>query len=64
MKLLRATDTTSLYYFYQPQIKLSDGSLSGTDALIRWVHPVCRLLPPSEFLTTLARGPMAVSVES
>ncbi|MCW2485394.1 EAL domain-containing protein [Candidatus Symbiopectobacterium sp. NZEC127] len=64
MELLRATDNSEFVLFYQPQIKLSDGSLSGAEALIRWVHPTRGLLPPSEFLTTLARGPMAVSVGS
>lgn len=64
MELLRATDNSEFVLFYQPQIKLSDGSLSGAEALIRWVHPTRGLLPPSEFLTTLARGPMAVNVGS
>lgn len=64
MELLRATDNGEFVLFYQPQIRLSDGSLSGAEALIRWLHPTRGLLPPSEFLTTLERGPMAASVGS
>lgn len=64
MDLLRATDNGEFVLFYQPQINLKDGSLSGAEALIRWLHPTRGLLPPSEFLTTLERGPMAVNVGS
>ena len=36
--------------FYQPLIQLSDGSLSGFEALIRWRHPERGLVPPGEFI--------------
>jgi diguanylate cyclase (GGDEF)-like protein len=36
--------------FYQPLVRLSDGSLSGFEALIRWRHPERGLVPPGEFI--------------
>ena len=36
--------------FYQPQIRLADGSVAGMEALLRWRHPERGLLPPADFL--------------
>ena len=36
--------------YYQPQFRLSDGRISGLEALLRWVHPVEGILAPSAFL--------------
>ena len=35
---------------YQPKVSLTDGSLWGVEALIRWDHPDHGLLGPAEFL--------------
>ena len=36
--------------WYQPKYVLSNGTLAGLEALIRWNHPTRGLLPPKEFL--------------
>ncbi|MBI5941449.1 MAG: bifunctional diguanylate cyclase/phosphodiesterase [Caulobacterales bacterium] len=36
--------------FYQPVVRLSDGALSGFEALCRWRHPRRGLIPPDDFL--------------
>ena len=36
--------------FYQPIVRLSDGALSGFEALVRWRHPRRGLLTPDQFL--------------
>ncbi len=36
--------------FYQPIVRLSDGKLTGFDALCRWRHPRRGIIPPDEFL--------------
>jgi diguanylate cyclase (GGDEF)-like protein/PAS domain S-box-containing protein len=45
-----AIDQGQLRLYYQPKIRLSDDSVSGVEALVRWQHPRHGLLPPSEFL--------------
>lgn len=64
MELDRAVDKGELVLFYQPQVHLEDGSLSGAEALIRWQHPQRGLLAPAAFLPALEGGPLAASVGS
>jgi diguanylate cyclase (GGDEF)-like protein len=35
---------------YQPVFRLSDGELTGAEALLRWTHPVFGSVPPDEFV--------------
>ena len=48
--LRRALDADELRLFYQPIVDLSDETLLGYEALIRWQHPTRGLLPPGAFL--------------
>ena len=48
--LRRAIDRAELYLVYQPIIDLSDGTLRGTEALLRWQHPTRGLIMPSTFI--------------
>ena len=36
--------------FYQPQVSLKDGRITGVEALVRWRHAIRGLIEPSEFL--------------
>lgn len=36
--------------WFQPQISLADGSLSGTEVLARWQHPDMGVMTPADFL--------------
>jgi len=35
---------------WQPQRRLSDGALTGFEALLRWPHPTRGMIPPGEFI--------------
>ena len=36
--------------FYQPIVRLADGSLAGCEGLARWRHPTRGLVPPCDFI--------------
>jgi len=48
--LRKAIPQGQLRVFYQPQVSLADGRVTGYEALVRWQHPERGMLPPSEFL--------------
>lgn len=62
MELHRAVDEGEFLLFYQPQVRLSDGALTGCEALLRWHHPERGLLSPASFLPSLEGSPLAISV--
>lgn len=62
IELHRAVNAGEFELFYQPQIRLGDGSLAGAEALLRWRHPERGLLSPAAFLPALEGGPLAAVV--
>lgn len=42
--------------WFQPQISTETGEISGFEALARWHHPQHGVMPPGEFLDTLAES--------
>ncbi len=57
-----AIETGQLVVYYQPKVRLSDGAVTGIEALVRWQHPRLGLLPPPDFIelaeTTGLIGPL------
>ncbi len=49
-ELALAIEREEFQLFYQPQVRLVDGSLIGAEALIRWRHPERGLVSPAEFM--------------
>ncbi|MBX3705186.1 MAG: EAL domain-containing protein [Pseudomonadales bacterium] len=49
-ELRNAIAAGQLEVFYQPQVRLASGSISGVEALVRWKHPERGLLAPEAFL--------------
>lgn len=60
--LRQAWEHREFELYYQPQVRLQDGSISGAEALIRWNHPVQGILAPAAFLSALEGGLLAVPV--
>ncbi|MBS0471537.1 MAG: GGDEF and EAL domain-containing protein [Proteobacteria bacterium] len=48
--LRQAIADKQLDIYYQPIIRLTDGSVAGFEALLRWNHPEKGLIPPSDFV--------------
>jgi diguanylate cyclase (GGDEF)-like protein/PAS domain S-box-containing protein len=39
-----------LTLYFQPKFNISTGQVVGAEALVRWIHPLRGLVPPSEFI--------------
>ncbi|MEG3178917.1 EAL domain-containing protein [Sphingomonas sp. RB3P16] len=60
--LREALATNQFELWYQPQIRLHDGSLSGVEALLRWRHREHGLLTPPVFIQVLDDSAIAEDV--
>ncbi|MEO1141333.1 MAG: EAL domain-containing protein, partial [Pseudomonadota bacterium] len=50
LDLWKALENNELFLVYQPQVRLSDGTPYGAEALVRWEHPTRGLVRPDEFI--------------
>ncbi|WP_193224494.1 GGDEF and EAL domain-containing protein [Bacillus sp. B1-b2] len=50
MALRKAIKKKELSLFYQPQIDVKTGKISGVEALLRWKHPKYGYVSPGEFI--------------
>ncbi|MCB1042056.1 MAG: EAL domain-containing protein [Acidobacteria bacterium] len=48
--LFGAAERNELQLFYQPQVSLTTGEISGVEALLRWIHPKRGMVSPSVFI--------------
>ncbi|UWZ59733.1 EAL domain-containing protein [Dactylosporangium aurantiacum] len=58
--LRTALDTGQLHLVYQPIVDITDGSLHGVEALVRWDHPERGPVPPAEFIPAAERTGLIV----
>ena len=49
-ELEKALNTDALFLVYQPQIDIKNNKLIGTEALLRWKHPIHGYISPAEFI--------------
>ncbi len=50
MELTRAVEQQEFEIYYQPQINLSSGYITGIEALLRWRHPQRGMISPDTFI--------------
>ena len=51
-----ALENDELYVHFQPQVSLSDGSITGAEALVRWTHPAYGNISPLEFVPLIVQA--------
>lgn len=61
-ELREAVRQGELELYYQPKMRLADGSVVGAEALLRWHHPQRGLLAPNAFIDVLDRSALAPTV--
>jgi diguanylate cyclase (GGDEF)-like protein len=49
--LSRALERGEFLLHYQPKVEIATGLITGTEALLRWKHPVRGLVPPLDFIS-------------
>ena len=49
-ELRLALERDEITVYYQPEVDLRDGEITGAEALVRWQHPERGLLEPAQFL--------------
>ncbi|MBV8950450.1 MAG: EAL domain-containing protein [Actinobacteria bacterium] len=49
-ELRRSIEAGDLEVFYQPIVRIHDGTVVGVEALARWAHPTRGVVPPEEFV--------------
>jgi diguanylate cyclase (GGDEF)-like protein/PAS domain S-box-containing protein len=49
-RLPTALERGEFFVEYQPLVRLSDGSVRGAEALVRWLHPAHGVLGPDQFI--------------
>ncbi len=48
--LSAAIGTAQIFPFYQPLVRLSDGTIESVEALVRWTHPDFGPIAPNDFI--------------
>ncbi len=61
-ELRQAIQTDQLRAHYQPKVRLSDRTLVGAEALVRWQHPERGLIPPGQFISVAEASDLIVAL--
>ena len=51
-----------LELYYQPKVRLTDGMLIGSEALLRWNHPQRGMVPPGKFIAIAEDSGLIVEI--
>jgi diguanylate cyclase (GGDEF)-like protein/PAS domain S-box-containing protein len=59
-ELRRACANQEFVLHFQPQVRSSDGAITGAEALLRWHHPERGILAPGAFIDALCKSAVAI----
>jgi diguanylate cyclase (GGDEF)-like protein/PAS domain S-box-containing protein len=59
-ELRRACANQEFVLYFQPQVRSSDGTVVGAEALLRWHHPERGILAPGVFIDALCKSAVAI----
>lgn len=57
-----ALENEEFVLYYQPKVNMKTGEVIGTEALIRWLHPVKGILPPASFLPLIENHSLSIKL--
>ncbi len=56
-------DKNELQLYYQPQVSMTDGSIVGAEALLRWHHPKDGIISPMTFLPVAEKSGLMAAID-
>lgn len=62
MQMRKAIDRKEFQVYYQPQVRVSTGRISGMEALVRWSSPLHGSLSPLEFIPLAEETGLILSI--
>jgi diguanylate cyclase (GGDEF)-like protein len=60
--LWRALERDELLLHYQPKVEMRTGRIIGTEALLRWQHPVRGMISPAKFIPVAEESSLIVQI--
>jgi diguanylate cyclase (GGDEF)-like protein len=60
--LSHALERGEFLLHYQPKVNIASGLITGTEALLRWNHPVRGLVPPLDFISLAEETGLIVAI--
>ncbi|MGG3009809.1 EAL domain-containing protein [Brevibacillus parabrevis] len=61
-ELRKAIEQEQFQIYYQPKIDIATDTLTGMEALVRWVHPELGVIPPNRFIPIAEETGMIIAL--